>query len=111
MEACADFEKAYSPFYIAFRGTATKPGGGNKEAGLSAGIILLCSISGHRFLSDVGPGQADFRVLADAARHLCAGLCNLSGGFGCDVGVALPFHPERLALAAVFDSARYSAKN
>ncbi len=51
LEARADFEKAYSSLYIAFCGTAAKPDRGSQEAGLFAGVALLCGIGSHRLWS------------------------------------------------------------
>jgi hypothetical protein len=103
VEARADFEEAYPSFYIAFRGTAAKPGGCSQEAGLSAGITLLCGIGGYRLLSDTCFGRAHFRLSADDTCHFRADFRYLPGSFSCDVGVALPFQRQRLALAAAFD--------
>lgn len=111
MEARADFEKAYSSFYNAFRGTAAEPGGRSQEAGLSAGITLLLCIGSKRLFCSAGFGKVYFRLLDNAADYRWRSLRSLPGNSGCDVGIALPFHRERLALAAAADSAGYSAKN
>ena len=89
--AACSLEKGDSYIYNAVAGAEIELGRRFEETGISVVAALLFGFGGYEFLSGPCSQRAHSRLLVDAARHFCAGFCDMSGDFGGNVGGELPF--------------------